>query len=358
MDISNEIVSFLFSVGKVNLPGLGLLKLEKSSSVISPAKTKISGPKYSVKFIEKEFDEKIHHKFVEYLSNKYSKEKAYFEERIKKTSAIILNNVLNFGSTEIKNLGKIAIKDEKKTFEMMPFLQEVLDKSYPDLPMVYINRKNDIDFVDKKDNKNITGLYTAKKRKRNSKGWILPLIILTLISMVLVLLLYALFYVIDSGESKKTPSTKQTAIAIVKDTTTTKDSTLASEDKIFEQYAENDSSVSDTKNTPLKGNNDKGKKSKPKTKPKKNKKIKKKSTVANSDEYKDLDKINLTELLNFGPELINQYDKSCIIIVGSFIKKSNASKMLQKMYNDGFTPYVERYGEYHRTGVIFENNSV
>ncbi len=336
MDINNEIVSFLFSVGKVNLPGLGLLKLDKSSSIISPSKTKISGPKYSVKFIEKEFDEEIHHKFVEYLANKYSKNKEYFDKKVKKTSAVILNNILNFGTTEIKNLGTISIKEEKKTFEMMPFLREVLDKSYPELPMVYINRKNDISFVDKRNKQNTMGLYT-KERKSNKKGWVFPFVMLTLISLVFVFLLYCLFYIIDSEQP--TTTTTQTTIAAVKDSSAAKDSnSVLQEDKIFEQFAENNSTTSNTK----------------KTTP--NKKADKKPKIANSDEFKDLDKINLTELLNFGPELISQYDKSCIIIVGSFVKKSNASKMLQKMYNDGFTPYVERYGEYHRTGVIFDCN--
>ncbi len=352
MDINNEIISFLFSVGKVNLPGLGLLRLDKSSSIINPAKTKISGPKYSVSFTEKEFDEKSHHKFVEYLSNKYSKDREYFEEKIKKTSAVILNNILNFGSTEIKNLGTISIKNEKKVFEMMPFLQEILDKSYPNLPMVYINRKNDIDFIDERDKKNITGLYT-QKRKRNSKGWIFPLIMLTLISLLFVFLLYCLFYVIDLEKSEKTKDIAQTEIAVIKDTTTTKDTSLTAEDKIFDQYAENDS-VSDIEK--ISSKSDKNKEETQISNRNKTKKINKKTTRGNNNELKNLDKINLTELLNFGPELINQYDKSCIIIVGSFVKRSNASKMLQKMYDYGFAPYVERYGEFHRTGVIFDCN--
>ncbi len=356
MDINNEIVSFLFSVGKVNLPGLGLLKLDKSSSVISPAKTKISGPRYSVNFIEKEFDEDNHSKFIEYLSGKYSKDRKYFEEKVRKTSAVILNNLLNFGSAEIKNLGTISIKNGNKIFEMMPFLKEVLHKSYPDLPIVYINRKNNVDFIDKNENKNknknknISGLYTQKRDRNNKGGWLFPLIMLTLMSLVLVFLIYCLFYFVDSGKSKKMKT--QPEISVVKDTV--KDIGSATEDKIFEKYASSDSSASEVEKNSSKKDEQNNEMTTSSTD--KNKVIDNKNTAVNSNKFKDLDKINLTELLNFGPELINQYDKSCIIIVGSFVKKSNASRMLQKMYNDGFTPYVERYGEYHRTGVIFDCN--
>ncbi len=371
MEINNEIISFLFAVGKVNIPGLGLLEINKSSSFINPTKTKLFSPKYSAKFHENKFDEEIHSRFVEYLANKYTKSKSFCNDKIQKHSVQLLNNIVNFGSAELENLGTISVEGKNKVFELTPFLKEVLDKSYSDLPLVYVSRKNKIESEDKKNQHNIIATYEQPQEKRERKGWLIPLLVLTLISVLFVYLLYCLFDVIDSDKSdNKLIYTTQNNVVIQNDSFRKKvdiENTEKNLEKdIFKQNAakenRNDNDVKEEikKDSQAIENNQK-------IKVKNQESIDDKSRKDNSNvldvsngygsRQKDkLDKVNLSDLLNFGPELLSQYDKSCIIIVGSFVKKSNASKMLNKMYNAGFSPYAERYGKFHRTGVIFDCN--
>ncbi|HEX5626039.1 MAG TPA: hypothetical protein VFX48_08485 [Saprospiraceae bacterium] len=45
--------------------------------------------------------------------------------------------------------------------------------------------------------------------------------------------------------------------------------------------------------------------------------------------------------------------KPCVIIVGSFIKISNANRMEKRIIADGYKPFRERYGSFNRTGITF-----
>jgi len=46
--------------------------------------------------------------------------------------------------------------------------------------------------------------------------------------------------------------------------------------------------------------------------------------------------------------------KTCVIIVGSFIKKNNAIRMEQKVVHDGYTSFTEEYGKFNRVGIQFD----
>lgn len=46
--------------------------------------------------------------------------------------------------------------------------------------------------------------------------------------------------------------------------------------------------------------------------------------------------------------------KTCVIIVGSFLKKSNAIRMQEKVSEDGYQVYTELYGDFNRVGIQFD----
>jgi len=78
---------------------------------------------------------------------------------------------------------------------------------------------------------------------------------------------------------------------------------------------------------------------------------------SDSDNKKDLsnlDKISLEELIELGSDLKSNFNKSCIIIVGSFKRKSNSIQMKNRLLKDNFIPYIEKYGKFYRTGVVFD----
>ncbi len=47
-------------------------------------------------------------------------------------------------------------------------------------------------------------------------------------------------------------------------------------------------------------------------------------------------------------------NKNCIIIIGSFLKKSNANRLAQRVNRNGYNAYQASHNEYHRVGVRFD----
>ncbi|MBK7232619.1 MAG: hypothetical protein IPH93_10235 [Saprospiraceae bacterium] len=46
--------------------------------------------------------------------------------------------------------------------------------------------------------------------------------------------------------------------------------------------------------------------------------------------------------------------KTCVIIVGSFIKKNNAIRLEKKVVHDGYTSFTEEFGKFNRVGIQFD----
>ncbi len=73
------------------------------------------------------------------------------------------------------------------------------------------------------------------------------------------------------------------------------------------------------------------------------------SSITNPE---DEDSENNTEAPTLAPE-----QKQCIIVIGLFREKSNIDRLVQRIYGEGFEPYLEKSGEITRVGVQFPYTS-
>ncbi len=315
MDLTNDIISFLFTYRRLNLPGLGLLELIKTSAKRNVAKNKIIGPEFNLKFYDNKYDNKIFQDFILFISSKHKISIRKSENKIRKYSLELLNNIANYGSATIDNLGSFSRKNDKLHFELSPVLSEIIKESYPDYSLPFIKRE-----IEKTKPPVVAPVYGNKKVASN-KNWIFPFIILTISSIILVCMIYCFSNLLKTGTGK----------VIVEDTTKISSGKTIPQDTsgefpFEEEIPSNESS--DSLNT------------------------------ENTDQKTDTipEKISLEELIKMAPELRKKYEKTCIIITGSFIRKYNAGRMIKRLKKDGFTPYSERYGRFHRTGVLFDCN--
>ena len=326
MDLTNDIISFLFTYRKLNLPGLGLLELIKTSAKRNVAKNKIIGPEFYLEFHDNEYDKKILSDLIKLISSKHKISTKKAEDEIQKLSLNLLNNIANFGSASIDNLGTFSRKNDNLHFELSPVLAEIIKESYPDYSLPYIKRE-------KKEDTDIpvmTPVYDRRKASSN-KNWIFPFIILTISSIILVCMIYCF------SNLMRTDTQKQ----IVSDTTKISSGKIISQDTSDEFPFEEEVSDSSIKLQEIPSNESSDS-----------------VNTENTDQETDTipEKISLEELIKMAPELRTKYEKTCIIITGSFIRKYNARRMIKRLKKDGFTPYSERYGRFHRTGVLFDCN--
>ncbi len=325
MDLTNDIISFLFSYRKLNLPGLGLLVLIKTPAKRNVAKNKILGPDFYLEFHDNQYDERIFSDFVNYLSSKHKISFKKAENIFRKYSLELLNNIANFGSAAIDNLGAFSRKKNKLHFELSPVLAEIIKESYPDYSLPYIKRK---------EKKNIpppvVKPYNTGKNT-SSTNWIFPFFILTISSIVIACMIYCFSNLMREKTDKH----------LVADSIKSSTNKIMPPDSSEEFIFGNENSVTDTQQSGKISNTGL---------------INQDSVKLNQKTDTIPVKITLEKLIKMAPELRSEYEKTCIIITGSFIKKYNARRMIKRLQKAGFSPYSERYGKFHRTGVVFDCN--
>ncbi len=332
MDLTNDIISYIFTEKQLSLPGLGTFYLKQSSSSITPSKRKIYGPKFDIQLKDVEYNTEINAAFCQFVANKHNKKISQIEDEVHKYSISLLNNLANFGKANINNLGVLKKVNNKLQFEFSAIFQELLKESYPDLPLLLIERKEDKQDIISETSKVDARLSHdfVRKKEHHKTGWIFPLVILTLLSLGFVCLMYCLSAVIPDGNSQKGNSNRQNSmppITAAKDTTVI-DVTEAKSDSTLKSQMQNSENVEDEEI----------------------------NTTAEGTEVLDLEKISIAELIDMRDNLKNSFNKSCIIIVGSFKRRGNSIRMKDRLVKSGFTPYVEKYGRFYRTGVVFDCN--
>ena len=350
-DIANDIIAFLFSAGRVDFPGLGSLSINRTGAKINSAKNKLLAPLYYISFDYNAFDDKTFSDFISYLAAKNNISEKKASSLFKKYSLGLLNNIANFGQAEIENLGTFKRRDGKILFEISPLFEEILKESYRDLPLVYIDRKEDMTKNSKNEfsSNSILG-GTAKKKTSRDRDWIFPLLILTFIALVFICLVNCLTgifggeSVVGSDNKNITNTSRNTGVTTHQNEESRKSSdvfkdTVANEENESLPFSDSDSIDNKAENVSGRISN-----------------VQNDTTAV----IGKMEKISLDELIKMAPELQKAFDKSCIIITGSFVKRHNAARMIKLLVDKGYTPYSERYGRFHRTGVIFdcEKNSL
>jgi len=325
MNLNNDIIVFLFSEGKISFPGLGILSISMKSAKRSPSKNKIYGPKYEVSLSDTRHDDNLNKRFTEYLSSKYRISPKKAEKEINNYSIKLLNNLANFNSAQIDNLGEFSRRKDKIQFSFSNIFEELTNESNPDFPLLLVKRRP--------EQKVITAPIPNKKSKnivirtdKNEPSWLFPFITLTVISLLFVcfmLCISALFDKSNDPSNLKEDNTIKNGIGI-------NDTTDSGVEEIFKSEISKDSTLE------------------------KDFKVDKEEIVPiNANE---LEKFSIDELISMGPQLKDQFNKSCIIIVGSFHRKSNADRMVKRLAQKSFTPYIEKYNRFYRTGVVFDCN--
>jgi len=213
MDITNDIISFIFAEKQLSLPGLGILSLSQSTAHRSPARTKIYSPKFSIELQDSDYDKAINEKFYQYVANKHKKSIRKVEDEINKFSINILNNLANFNSAQIENLGSFKRVNDKIQFEFSPIFNDLLKESYPDFPLLQVDRKHMTS--EKESSKGsinaVPPVSSGRTKEIKKPGWIFPLIVLTLLSLGFVCLMYCLSSVLPDHSNI---SQKQSGIII------------------------------------------------------------------------------------------------------------------------------------------------
>jgi len=333
MDITNDIISFIFTEKQLSLPGLGMLRLSKSSAYRSPARTKIYGPKFNIELQDSEYDKAINEKFYQYVANKHKKSVRKVEDEVNKFSIGILNDLANFNSAQIENLGSFKRVNDKIQFEFSPLFNDLLKESYPDFPLLSIDRKQNLSKdISTQDVVTPTPPVSPRKAGTNGKpGWIFPLIVLTLLSLGFVCLMYCLSGVFPDNKVERNSNIEKPAVITPdsqgKKTTEKPNKVLDTASQIIGSNVTNQNHSENSSST---------------------------DSDINQKDLDNLDKISLEELIDLGSDLKSNFNKSCIIIVGSFKRKSNSIRMKNRLLKDNFVPYVEKYGKFYRTGVVFD----
>jgi len=354
MDYTNDIISFLFAEGKIELPGLGTLTLSKTSAHRNPTKNRITGPKYRFELFDSDKTSVNNSKFSEYISNKYNKDRKKVDSEINKYSINILNDLANFNKATIENLGYFSRKNNKINFSVSPLFMELLNESYPNFPLLLVNRKHEEKIKDEKIK--IAPLPLSKtdtKRKRKRKNpWLTPFLVLTAISLIFVCFVYCVsgLFKSDVVENKNISQNDTIENSIINNQKTDSSNKSTFEDKGISNLDTNENEKSKNNQTYEVDSS---------TMLDENNKIENTDNIEldnNNERINNLEKIDLEKLIALGPQLKNGYNKSCIIIVGSFHRKSNADKMIKHLDKSGYKPYSEKYGKFYRTGVIFDCN--
>lgn len=340
MDLTNDIISYIFTEKQLSLPGLGTLYLKQSSASRSPSKRKIYGPKFDIQLEDTEYDSGINGAFYQYVANKNKKSINQIEDEVHKYSISLLNDLANYGKANINNLGFFKRANNKLQFEFSPVFQELLGESYPDLPLLLIDRKENKENIVTKSEKSqdITAIDGVRNKKHNKPGWIFPLIVLTLLSLGFVCLMYCLSEVIPGDNTYKEHSNKKNSTLIATGKDTTKKEKQTDTTAIAKPI--------DTVKSQIQ-------------KQRKPENVKNDRRIVNpvtTVQERNLEKIPLAKLIDMSDSLKKSFDKSCIIIVGSFKRKSNSIRMKNRLVRSKFTPYVEKYGKFYRTGVVFDCN--
>ena len=368
MELNNDIISFLFEQGKVSLPSLGSLILDRNPAERSVIRNKIIGPKHSIRFIDNNLDDSSNEIFIEFISNKHSISLRKAKHKIKKFSLHILNNIANYGSATIENLGTFSRNNNRLSFDFFPHFIEILDESYPDIPLLLISRKEEASYNAVSSTKIQEENFRNRSiSKRKSQNWIFPFIMLTLISILFVCLFYCISNLLDEENqnlnstvpiltdsiSQNDNNLPEDSAAYIFDELSEDDTLNDYDEQNFEEYLEEDAyqSESEDLNDTIDSNvyaagveTEVGSESNENHD----------SNIV--DDIDKLEKVELQDLINMSSELRTKFDKSCIIIVGSFVKKSYAQKMIQRIVDSNFLPYSEKYGKYHRVGVVFDCN--
>lgn len=336
MDLTKDIIAYLFSEDRISFPGFGTLILVREGAKINPAKNKIIGEKYKTVFLYDEYYNESTKGFVNFIKNKYKLDEKTAENTFQKYSLNLLNNFTSSDSAEINGLGTFIKQNGNYSFQLSSIINELASNAFPDYPLLLMDKPV------KENAEEISAIPEVlvhepgiKKSTKSKRFYI------TLFSLIFVGGILCFIFCIHNLNNKQfgddLTSVNQDTTEIVNNSDT---SVLTEEDdmSVFMDSAETKS--------PKVAENEEDEKSKPESKPNFNNPPK---TNISKDFYINLQ--NSTNLKRF-------YSKTCIVISGSFKSKTNALKLFKKIVKNGFEPYVEFHSGMYRVGSIANMDAI
>lgn len=329
-----DLIAFFFSESKICFPGFGTLILDRQEAKRNPVKNKISGPKYTASFQYNEYDENSVSKFLTYHSKKNKTEFIDSDNELRKFSIDILNKLATNDLAPVEGLGTFFKNNEGISFEFSPVLNELLEKSNPDFPLLIMNRQEitvkppEVPITISKGNN-----MPISKRKRSLIG---PILISLAILSFLCFLICAL-NIFNTKKPEKTllqvPAVKESE-PLITDTSDagTADLSIFEDEKVSETSGNKTESGQKTIN------------------PENPAKTKMQAGNKNNS--------GLDALISRSEANRNLYNNTCIIIAGSFQSKGNAKKILERIIRNGFEPYAEVYKGNYRIGTISDMSKI
>ena len=344
MELANEFIHYLFSYGSLDLPGLGRLYIRKIPARKAHYEMKIYGPDLLIEFKEDTSIEKT--AGSRFIRRKFDINKNKAEKKIQKNSTFILNQLLNLGESRIDNFGKFYKDDEEKIkFETDPGLRKLIELQYPDLVIPFFEEKKDS--TPEASERSYTN-YGQGPEPEQKIGWFFPLLSLIATSLLLACLISCYFqkregsdkglkiipFLKDSSAATNDVSTIDFPKETDPGTVTSPDS--LTDDDVFDyeedDWREESAFEEDTfYNDPAIDAAD--------------------PLLINFD---DIGNLSLDYLLQVSAQKRLAMESPCMVVVGSFLRRDLLNNMVNRLNGDGHNIYIEKYGNYYRTAIIYE----
>lgn len=329
MDLSKDIIAYLFSESRISFSGFGTLILIREGAKINPAKNKIIGQKYNTVFLYNEYFEENIKGFVNFIKNKYKLDTITAENDFQKYSLDLLNSFTSSDEAEIHGLGIFRKQNGNYSFQLSSIIDELASNAFPDYPLLLMEKPKQEITTEITSISEVSVKEPEIKKSGKSKGFYISLFSLILIGGII-----CFIFCIKNLKNKESADVINSL---------NQDSTEIVNIDSTEFSVEDDMSVfmdsSENKNSVVVENIDNEK-----LKPESKKNIGKPAETIVTAEF-DINIRNSKKLKSF-------YPNTCIIISGSFKSKTNAKKLFKRIEKNGFLPYAEFYNNMYRVGSI------
>lgn len=336
MDLSKDIIAYLFSEYRISFPGFGTLILVREGAKINPGKNKIIGEKYKGVFLYDEYYNENIKSFINFIKNKYKLDEKTAENTFHKYSLDLLNNFTSSDSAEINGLGMFLKQNGNFSFQLSSTLNELASNAFPDYPLLLMDKPVQENAEEISAIPEMLVHKPVLKKSTKSKRFYITLFSLIFVGGILCFI----FCILNLKN-------KQSADDITSNDQDTTENVINQDTAVFAR--EDDMSVfMDSAETEVAKvvENEEDEMVKQESKPKVNKSP---ETIVSKDFYINLQ--NSTSLKRF-------YSKTCIVISGSFKSKNNALKLFKKIVKNDFEPYAEFHSGMYRVGSIANKDAI
>lgn len=346
-------MSHLFTYGELTIPGVGKLWIKKIPAKRVLQEARIYGPTIMVDFKE---DTTIKSTpLTGILANKHGWSMAMAEEKIREAGTKIINDLLNFGESHLYRFG--AFKTDNRgdfSFEMDEQLQKSLRLAYPDLPLQLLP-------VDLKKPASSVPAHSFEPvyERRTKIGWFFPFLALLATSLLLACIITCFIQkrfqksFVPVIITKEQPEGKTKAPAASDSFGIDKDFNRNGVINWDEQNPEDFDPIDDS----LENTDDLFEESSMGAGP-----YDSLSDYENESygylSFKQVESLSLDAMLQLSAKKRLSFSQPCMIVVGSYMRRDLINNMIERLVEMDYEVYVEKFGSFYRTAIIYECASV